>query len=72
MWKAIMSLSRRTKNKMKSARKIQRSLERNRHDAKTVGPESGCGAAQVKVNNDNPVCGIVTGPRVRRKNPRYL
>jgi transcriptional regulator of NAD metabolism len=62
MWKAIMSLSRRTKNKMKSARKIQRSLERNRQNAnKKLGAQSGCGVAQVEVSNDHPVCGIVTG-----------
>jgi hypothetical protein len=57
---------------MKSVGKNQRSLERNRHDAKTVGPESGCGAAQVKVINDHPMCGIVSGSRVRRNNPKYL
>jgi hypothetical protein len=65
-------LSKKTKKRMKSACKIQRSLEKNRQKRVEVGAQSGLCAAQEKVINDHPVCGIVTGSRIRRKNPKYL
>jgi hypothetical protein len=36
------------------------------------GAQSKSSAALGKVNNDHPLCGIVTGTRCRKKNPRYL
>jgi hypothetical protein len=65
-------LSKKTKKKMQSACKIQRSLEKNRQRRKDLGAQSGFCAAQEKVINDHPVCGIVTGSRIRKKNPKYL
>jgi hypothetical protein len=65
-------LSKKTKKRMKSACKIQRSLEKNRQKRVEVGAQSSLCAAQEKVINDHPVCGIVPGSRIRRKNPKYL
>jgi hypothetical protein len=62
-------LSRKSKRKMKSSCKIQKSLERNRQKNNGLGAQAGYGAAQVKVNNDHPVCGIVSGSRIRKKIP---
>jgi hypothetical protein len=61
-------LSRKTK-KMKYACKIQRSLEKNRQRKRDMGAQVGFGATQEKVNNDHPVCGIVTASRIRKKSP---
>jgi hypothetical protein len=60
-------MSKKTKKRMKSACKIQRSLEKNRQRRKELGAQSGLCAAQEKVINDHHVCGIVTGSRIRRK-----
>jgi hypothetical protein len=65
-------LSKKTKKKMKSSCKIQRSLEKNRQKRKKLGAQAGYRAAQEKVNDDHLVCGIVAGSRIRRKNPKYL
>jgi hypothetical protein len=65
-------VSRKTRKKLKSAKKIQRSMENNGCKARSLGAQSGFGAAQGKATDGHPVCDIVTGPRVRRKNPKYL
>jgi hypothetical protein len=65
-------VSRRTRKRLKSAKKNQRPMERNRCNTRSLGAQSDVGAAQGKVTDDHPVCGMVTGPRVRRKNPKYL
>jgi hypothetical protein len=38
-------LSRKTKRKLKSGNKIQRSMERNRYNTRSMGAQSGSGAA---------------------------
>jgi hypothetical protein len=65
-------ISKKNRKRMKSACKIQRSLEKNSQRRMELGAQSGLCAAQEKVNNDHPVCGIVAGSRIRRKNPKYL
>ena len=35
------------------------------------GALAGCSAASVKVTNNHPLSGVVTGSRVRKKKPKY-
>jgi hypothetical protein len=54
-------ISRRNKKKLKSACKV-----------KLRGAQSKVNAASVKVNNNHPLCDVITGTRERRKNPKFL
>jgi hypothetical protein len=38
----------------------------------SAGPESVLSAAPVKALNDYPLCGILSGTRRRKPNPKYL
>jgi hypothetical protein len=65
-------ISRKSKKELKYVNKIQRSMERIRYNTRSLGAQSGFGAAQGKATNDHPVCGMVAGSRARKKNPKYL
>jgi hypothetical protein len=54
-------ISRRTKKELRKS-----------GDGNLLAAQSGCSAAAVKVNNYHPLCGVVTGTRVRRKKSKYL
>jgi hypothetical protein len=68
----IPVVSRRTKKQRKSAEKRRRRGTPAKSSVASGGALAKSSAASVKVHNDHPLCGIVTGTRNRRKNSKYL
>jgi hypothetical protein len=65
-------VSRRTKKQRQSAEKKRRRATPTKSGVASGGALAKSSAASVKVHNDHPLCGIVTGTRTRRKNYKYL
>jgi hypothetical protein len=65
-------VSRRTKKQRKSAEKKKGRGAPAKSCVALRGALAKSSAASVKVHNDHPLCGIVTGTRNRRKNSKYL
>jgi hypothetical protein len=65
-------VSRRTKKKRKSAEKKSERGTLAKSCVASGGVQSKSSAASVKVSNDHPLCGIVTGTRRRKQNSKYL
>jgi hypothetical protein len=65
-------VSRRTKKQRKSAEKKKGRGTPTKSGVASRGALAKSSAASVKVHNDHPLCGIVTGTRNRRKNSKYL
>jgi hypothetical protein len=65
-------VSRRSKKKKKSADRKSLRGTLAKSGVASGGAHTRSSAASVKVANDHPLCGIVTGARNRRQNKRYL
>jgi hypothetical protein len=65
-------ISRRTKKQRKSVEKKRRRGTPAKSGVASGGALTKSCAASVKVLNDHPLCGIVTGTRTRKKNHKYL
>jgi hypothetical protein len=65
-------VSRRTKKQRKSAEKKKGRGTPTKSGVASRGALAKSSAASVKVHNDHPLCGIVTGTRNRKKNSKYL
>jgi hypothetical protein len=65
-------ISKRTKKKMRSAVKLSKRSNHSESVKSGGGAQFKSSAASVKVHNNHSLCDIVSGSRVRKKNPKYL
>jgi hypothetical protein len=66
-------LSRSSKKKMKAAARCRISIQQKKKESvRSGGAHSKSSVASVKAHSYHPLCDIVAGSRVRKKNPKYL
>jgi hypothetical protein len=66
-------LSRSSKKKVRAAAKCRISAQQKKKESvRSGGAQSKSSAASVKAHSYHPLCDIVAGSRVRKKNPKYL
>jgi hypothetical protein len=65
-------ISKRTKKKLRSAVKMGKRSNHSEDVKSGGGAQFKSSAASMKVHNYHPLSDIVSGSRVRKKNPKYL
>jgi hypothetical protein len=65
-------ISKRTKKKLRSAVKMSKRSNHSEGVKSGGGAQSKSSAASVEVHSNHPLCDIVSGSRIRKKNPKYL
>jgi hypothetical protein len=65
-------LSRKTRKAMRSASKVRIGGKNDEGSVRSRRAQSKSSAASVKAHNNHPLCDIMAGSRVRKKNPKYL
>jgi hypothetical protein len=66
-------LSRRSKKKIKAATRCRISIQQKKEEnVRSGGAQAKSSASSVKAHNYHPLCDIVAGSRVRKRNPKYI
>jgi hypothetical protein len=66
-------LSKSSKKKMKAAARCRISVQQKKKESvRSGGAQSKSSAASVKAHSYHPLCDIVAGSRIRKRNPKYL
>jgi hypothetical protein len=65
-------LSRKTKKAMRSAAKVRIGGRNDENIVSSRRAQSKSSDASAKAHNNHPLCDIMAGSRVRKKNPKYL